>query len=280
MVEETVRELLDRAYSLYDKGEWSEALDLLKLLRNQEMYNATSIELAEATVLEGWNYWKKGEKVTAEYLWQLVLTSTSTTIVPTRTTEVSAHAGLAICCAEEGEKEEALEHAQLAQDLLPMEATINQVMNLNACGITMAKIGELERAEEILQKVAKINERLEKSDNPEIARKAKHQRAKNGYNLASLILIPQRRWNQALYELLEEVIPRYDKVNAETDLAAAYHRVSEVWMGKDDLDAALLAEKSSEFLWEKHQKDAPGRVETSRENIRKIELKKLEKEEE
>ncbi|MEA2098483.1 MAG: hypothetical protein U9P70_05420 [Patescibacteria group bacterium] len=274
METETVRELLSRAHSLYDDGEWNASLEILE---NQEIIKRASFkEIREAAVLAGFNYWKKGEKEKAFLLW---INVTGRVFEGwTRIEVASAHAGLGMYYAERDEKGMALEHARLAQDLLPEDATLNHVMHLNSCGITMAKIGELERAEEILKKVAKINEQLEKSDDPVIARKAKHQRAKNGYNLVSLILILQRRWDEAFSELELEVIPRYQNVGAETDEAAAWHRMSEIAESTGDLYVAYAHEKKSLYLWERHQKNAPGRVKMALENIREIEAKMREQE--
>lgn len=270
---EIVRELISKAYPLYDNGEWNKSLELLE--DQETISRASPIEAGEMAVLAGFNYWKKDEKENAFYLWSNAINETAEGW--TRIMAASAYAGLGMYYAEKGEKEKALEHAQLAQDLLPEDATLNQVMNLNACGITLAKIGELERAEEVLKKVAKTNEWLEKSDDPVVAQKARHQRGKNGYNKVSLVLIPKKRWDQALYELLNEVIPRYEEVGAETDLAAAHHQVSKIWIGKGNLDAALNAEEDSKLLWKRHQEDAPGRVEIADENIADIKAKMRER---
>ena len=185
----TVTELVNEAIELRDKGEWDAAR--FKLERARETADETIQNIDELVVAfctidmhDGWISWKKGEKGLAEILWMKVLENGSDII-----TQASAHAGLGIYYAEMGEKDKALYHSKLAFDLLPEEATMNQSMNLNACGIAQAKIGELERAEEILLKVARINEQLERSSNSVIAKKAKHQRAKNGYNLASLVYI-------------------------------------------------------------------------------------------
>jgi|GEM_PF-5461133 len=270
----TVRELLNKAHSLYDNGEWNKSLEILE---NQETISrASPQEAGEMGVLTGFNYWKKGERENAFYLWRNVVDEESEGW--TKIAAASAHAGLGMYYAEKGEKEKALEHARLAQDLLPEDATLNQVMNLNACGITLANIGELERAEEVLRRVAKTNEQLEKSGDSAVAQKAMHQRGKNGYNRVSLVLIPQKRWDMALYELLKEVIPRYEEVGAETDLAAAHHRVSEIWINMGNLDAALNAEEDSRLLWKRHEDDVPGRVKMSEQNI--VQIRKLMRERE
>ncbi|MBU3924654.1 hypothetical protein KJ854_01825 [Patescibacteria group bacterium] len=281
MIEEkTVKITICKAIELYDKGKWIAATHLLKDLLQEKI---SWKEKREIFMHLGWNYWKLGDKAEAIAFWDLALAAESDEI-----TQASAHAGLGIYYAEKGDKEKALHHAKLAQNLPPQNATIHQSMNLNACAISLAKIGELDRAEEVLRKVMQINFQLEQSYSPVIAKKAKHQRAKNGYNLASLILIPQSRFYEALMELDEEVIPRYVAVEAETDLAAAYHRIAEVDEKMADGDShytvrqkvlslALRAEERSSNLWRKHSDD-PKRIETAEKNIQRIKekIQKLE----
>jgi len=270
----TAREQIKQAYHAYDKGNWDRSFEIL-----EEIKGAVIEETMEILALFAWNYWKKGDKSNAAYYWTMVSNSKKAP----DTIRASAHAGLGIYYAEMDDKKEALRHAQLAQDLLPKDATANQNKNLNACGITMAEIGELKRAEEILKKVAQINEQLIKSDDLKTSKEATHQRAKNGYNLASRVYIPQERFYEATMELEEEVIPRYEAVGAETDLAAAYHRVAEVneKIAEGDshstvkiaaLKLALSAKEKSLALWQKHPDD-PKRVKTALENIKRIENK-------
>lgn len=277
----TVEEQIKQANYFYEKGDWDRFFEIL-----DEVKGANDQETMEILVSYAWGYWKKGAKSNAAYYWTMVSNSKKASDV----TIASAHAGLGIYYAEEGNREEALKHAQFAQDLLPEDATVNQNKNLNACGITLAEIGELKKAEEILQKVSEVNRRLINSIDLEIVREATHQLAKNGYNLVSLVYTPQGRYYEAIKELEEEVIPCYEAVKAETDLAAAYHRVAEVnekiaeagaisvSVKLAALKLALSAEKKSFKLWEKHKKDAPGRAETSLENIKRIENKMGEQE--
>ncbi len=277
----TVREEMDQAYWFYNKGNWNRASEVL-----DEMRSTSKQETMEALALYGWIYWKEGAKSNAAYYWTIVSNSKK---VPDAI-KSSAYAGLGIYYAKEGNKEEALKYIQLAQNILPEDATIQQVKFLNSLGITTATTGELSEAEKIFSKVAYMNQQLEKSDDPVIAEEGKHQRAKNGYNLVSLILIPQERFYEAIKELEEEVIPRYEAVGAETDLAAAYHRVSEVneKIAEADeisdsvklaaLELSLAAEYKSLGLWKKHQEDAPGRVETAQKNIKRIKDKTGEQE--
>lgn len=283
----TVREMINEANELYDKGEWIAALRILceaRSLAGEKISRLDELVLINRIIdmHEGWNYWKKGDIELAVIAWQTATEKGSDEI-----TQASAHAGLGIYFADKGNREKALYHAKLAQELLPEKATINQNMNLNACGISLAKIGELDRAERILLKVAKINEQLEGrpfeiSPDPALSKKAKHQRAKNGYNLVSLIYLPQGRWDEAIRELYEEVIPRYTAVGAETDIAAAYHRMAEAYekmaetggvdSKAEELEMALTYEKISLGFWQKHPDD-PTRVVTSEKNIANIKNK-------
>lgn len=274
----TVREKIDGAIELYDKGEWNAALELLEIIFQTCYVN--NKEAAEIHMLAAWNHWKRGEKDLAASVWMTTIQIAGADKI----TKASAHAGLGIYYAEKGDKEKALHHAKLAQELLPENATMNHAMNLNACVISLAKLGELEQAEALLRKVAEINEQLEKSDDSVLAKKAKHQRAKNGYNLASLVYIPQKRFTEAIKELNNEVAPRYVKVGAETDLAAAYHRLSEayefverpgIYEEKPKLEYALTLEIRSLNLWQKHPDD-PKRIETAEKNIQRIK-EKIEK---
>jgi tetratricopeptide (TPR) repeat protein len=251
---------ISEAMEDYNDGNWQPSINKLQAVK------------AEADVYISWNLWKMQKKGEAASIWKEVIFGT----VADDVTKASAYAGLGIYYAEMGNKEKALEYAQFAQNLLPENATANQNKNLNACGITMAKIGELDQAEKILSKVAYINQQLEKSDDPVIVREAKHQRAKNGYNLASLIYIPQKRFKEAVAELEARVIPRYIEVEAETDLAAAYHRISEVYENGTgvnyDLEQALHFEQLSFVLWQEHSDD-PERAKTARKNVSRIQKK-------
>ncbi len=260
----TVRGTIDSAVLLYNRGSWRDAATLI-----ENINGATQIEAYEMFALIGWIDWKIGgiNKSTAVLMWNDVIKNGEE--IADQTTLATAHAGLGIYYAENGNKDEALQHAQLAQDLLPENAISYQNRNLNSCGITMAKIGELSRAEEILKKVAKINEQLMKSNDQEIAREATHQRGKNGYNLATLVYIPQKMWNEAIEELQNVVILRYIEVGAETDLAAAYHRIAECYENLSDFENALIFEEKSLEFWKKHSDD-PQRVKTAEKNIRHL----------
>lgn len=264
----TVREVLDRAYSLCDKGEWDESLGILSII-----LGFTRAELAEIVSLQGRNNWEKGEKEKAYLFWSNVAF-----IRPGEATAVikaSVHAGLSMYYAEKGERAEALRNAQIALDLFSTDATLDQMMILKVCGITLAKAGEFEYAEKVLRRVAEISRQFEKSDDPVIVRKAISHRAGSGCSLVSLVLTPQKRWDDALYELLQEVIPRYVKTVDETNLAAADHQLSKAWRGKGNLSAALGAEKNSRLLWERY--DVPDKIEAANRNIAAIEKEMREK---
>lgn len=278
-----VRKGIDDAVKLYDAGNWQLSVEKLEFLIEKGIL-AGEMQKHEIEVLISWNWWKMGRKQDAVAIWKRVIVDTNVYGI----TLSSAHAGLSIYYAEIGNREEALKHAQFAQDFLSGYATVHQNKTLNSCGITLANIGELKKAEEILQKVSKINKQLINSIDPKIAKEATHQRGKNGYNLASLVYIPQERFYEAIKELEEEVIPCYEAVKAETDLAAAYHRVAEVnekIAGGDShltvntaaLNLALSAEEKSLTLWRKHPDD-PKRIETAQENIKRIENKMREQE--
>lgn len=275
-----IRKDIKEAIKEYNAGNWKLSIEKLENAKAK----ASAPEVAEIDTFIGWNKWKMQEKDEAARIWTLVLSVEAATH---NITKASAHAGLGIFYAEKGNKEKALRHAKLAQEL-PLNATVNQAMNLNACLISVAKLGDLKLAEEIWKRVANINEQLEKSDDLAIAKKAKHQRAKNGYNRASLILIPQSRFYEALMELEEEVIPRYIAVEAETDLAAAYHRIAEINEKLVDsgshntvksaaLDLAFQAEEKSLALWRKHPDD-PKRIETAEKNIQRIYIQRIKEE--
>lgn len=261
----TIREIIDESIALYDKGKWEAALNLLRPLLKHRLRRR---DRCEALMHIGWNFWKSGRKAMASDCWEAALGKYAD-----RITLASAHAGLGIYYATALDKAKALHHAKLAQELLPEKATMNQSMNLNACGIALAKLGELDRAKDVLQKVMEMNERLEKEGDSDLARRAKHQRAKNGYNLSSLVFMKQGKLEEALKELLNEVIPRYIAVDAQTDLAAAYHQVAAIHESRGNFPEALHYEEMSKEIWDKHRKDDPKRSETAAVNIARIEEK-------
>lgn len=256
----TVTKKIDKANDLSDKGDWSDALDLL-----EKITEATPQEKWKITNLRAWIYWKQGEKTAARNLWGFVVDSKAKKAIVT-----SAHTGLSIYWAERDNKEKAIKHAKLALFLPPGEATTRDTTNLNGCAIAMAKIGELKKAEELFEEAASLNRILVDSDSPEIERKATHQLAKNCYNLATLIHLPQENWKKALAKLHQAIIG-YKEVSAKTDEAAAHHRIAEVFENKRYLKKALTSETRSLQLWE--EKKIPDRVEMAKKNIARIKAK-------
>ena len=257
--------------ALYDKGKWQDAVGLLKPLLKMKI---SLSERREILMHLGWNFWKMSDKAMALTMWEAALAAGADNI-----TRAGAHAGLGIYYAELGKKRESLHHAKLSEELTPQGAEMNHVMNLNACAISLAKLSELERAEKLLRKIAKLNESLETSSDPEIAARASHQRGKNGYNLATLIYIPTGRLDKAKHELCDEVIPRYTKAQAANDLAAAYHRLSEISEKMSEsgnaespleqLELALVWEKVSLNFWREGPND-PGRIKTAEDNVKNL----------
>jgi len=263
----TVRELIDEVVRLQEMGEWSKSFKALAVIVCDR--DVTEETAGEIDMIAGWNKWKMGDKDSALKYWLAVLKNRRSTVK----TQAGAHAGLAIYYSEKADKEKTLRHAKLALELLPKNATLSISMNLNACGIARAKIGELDGAEKVLRKVAGMNEELERSKDPAIEREGALQRAKNGYNLSSLIYMKQGRFEEALNELLKEVIPRCIEVGAKTDLAAAYHQVAAIYENRGNFEKALEFEERSKAIWDEHIKDDPKRSETAQKNISRIKEK-------
>ncbi|MFA6097072.1 MAG: hypothetical protein WC788_05585 [Candidatus Paceibacterota bacterium] len=265
------RKIIKAATALYDKGKWHDAVDLLKPLLKTKI---SIKDRREILMHLGWNFWKMSDKAMALTMWEAALAAGADDI-----TRAGAHAGLGIYFAELGKKRESLHHARLSEELTPESAGMSHIMNLNACAISLAKLSELERAEKLLRRIAKLNEILETSSDPELAARASHQRGKNGYNLATLVYIPMGRLIEAKNELYDEVIPRYTRAQAAGDLAAAYHRLSEInekMSGSENsespleqLELALAWEKVSLNFWKEGPND-PGRIKTAEENVKKL----------
>ncbi|MCK5518924.1 MAG: hypothetical protein KAI61_05875 [Alphaproteobacteria bacterium] len=241
----------------------------------------------------GWDLWRYGQKGSAAIVWEELIKSSTNDLE-----KASAHAGLGIYYAEKKEKDKSLYHANLALELTPSNATISYAMNMNALGITLAKNKDYAHAESILKKVAGINELNEKSS----AQKSTHERAKNGYNLASQVYMPQaqaeldknikkKKFDEAIKELKEEVIPRYEAIRAypasasriESDLAAAHHRVAESYIGISDTTDNLAARPQILAMAKKYEDQSlalwigtasfPKRVKTAEDNIKNLEEK-------
>lgn len=245
----------------YDKGYWKESIiDLTALLEFASPAKKTEINMDI-----GWNNWKMRLKDEAAEIAKAVLADKETTDIA----KSSAHSLLSLYYSEKPDKKiEASEHARLAQELTSSSGLRHRV-NLNSCVIALGNMGDLTRAEQVFQKVAMENEKVEKTGNAKEVEKSKHQRGKNGYNFVSKVLIPQGRFDEAGKELIRNVIPRYMEVGAYTDLAAAYHQLSVVYRKQKKLKEALSYERMSLVLWEEYSDD-PTRAPQAEKNIKDI----------
>ena len=279
---DSVANLIKRAASLYDKGDWDDALGLLNKITeaasqkkgdpSSKRLKLTRQEEWEITNLKAWIYWKRGEKTAARNLWLAVADSRGKNKAEKEIIN-SANTGLGIYWAEQGNREQAIRHSQLAVFCPPEKAVIRDTINLNGCAVAMAKIGEFKRAKVLFKKASDLNKTLMNSEDPEVGKKAIHQLSKNCYNLAALIYIPQREWKNALIELHKAILG-YKEVSAGTDEAAAHHRTAEVFENQGRLKEALASETRSMQLWEK--KNIPDRVKMAKENIARIKTKLAE----
>jgi tetratricopeptide (TPR) repeat protein len=235
-----------------------------------------------AMILLGWIAWKQEEKVCAQKIWAAAYDSDFISEID----RVSAMCGLAIYHSELKSERGAGRASELIEEIISIledmdELSLDVSVRLNSVGIALANVKQFEKAEKIILQAMSINESIEQAGDARRMFEAIHQRAKNGYNLSSLILMKIGRHDEALTELTEEVVPRYETVKAETDLAAAYHRISEIYLVKanqketyeektDDLQKAYDFEYMSSLLWEKHLEDQPGRYTQATDNLKKI----------
>lgn len=233
----------------------------------------------------GWELWRTGQQQEAAQAWHGVLDNADATAADT----ASAHAGLSLFYAGRGDKDIALTHLNLALTTTPSDTSPVYVMN--SCAVSFAKLGDHAAAEDMLKKVAALNEQEEATAKPtEQARVARHQRAKNGHNLASLVYLPKKRFAEAVHELEKNVLPRYKliatakeeftgKETAATDLASASHWLSVAYeklaaqANISDkpalLKTALDYESYSCALW-KNNPENTTRIETAQKNYRNL----------
>lgn len=267
--------------ALYDEGHLESATEeLLKLMNETKELE----EYLGHQVLMGWIEWKRREKGIAKRYWADTHDNQFIRIKD----KISAFSGFAVYYSSletlEGDQK-ALEYVEriraIIEDMDRNELFVSK--NLNNVGIALSNVGKrrqdsaiIKEAEEILRAAASLNEQNEK-DNEEVdtARGAMHQRAKNGYNICSLILIPAGRLEEAFEELTKEVVPRYKRVEANTDLAAAFHWISEILLlkpdrSKEDLQRAYDYELHSKKIWDRHTEDQPGRSAIAQKNLDKI----------
>lgn len=282
IIAENVADLIKRATSLYEKGDWNDALNLLNKITESasqkkgdplnERIKLTFQQRWKITNLKAWIYWKRGEKTAARNLWLAVADSRGKNKAEKEIIN-SANTGLGIYWAEQGNREQAIRHSQLAVFCPPEKAVIRDTINLNGCAVAMAKIGEFKRAKVLFKKASGLNKTLMNSEDPEVEKKATHQLSKNCYNLAALIYIPQREWKNALVELHKAILG-YKEVSAETDEAAAHHRTAEVFENQGRLKEALASETRSMQLWK--NKNISDRVKMAEENIARLKKKLAE----
>ena len=252
---------------LYNQGKWAEAETELQKTMN---HLAELSSYLSALVLLAWINWKRNEKAQARYLWAATYENDYIKEIDC----VSAMCGLAIYHSElEGES--AKERTQSFIDKIKMkmkgigDLNVATAVQMNSLGIALAKIGNLDEADSILREAARMNEAMETLDDSR-AIEAMLNRAKNGYNRCNYVLIPGGALAAALKELTEEIVPRYVKVGAETDLAAAYHRISDVYVSLEEYATAYIFEEKSAQLWKKHFEDDPKRLPQALKNLQRI----------
>lgn len=227
--------------------------------------------ISSALSLLGWVVWKMGEKDLANEIWTEVLQVPDLLVAE----KISALSGKTIYLAEkDGFKDEVLRNVAIIRILLNGAAAVNSLLlsvALNSIGIALAKIGEKATAERILREAMVMNNAMAKDGklSAKIHLKARHQEAKNGYNLSTLIFLPSFRFREAVGMLLSRVIPLYKEAGATTDLAAAFNAVARAKKGfsKNNTQAARY-ELASMLYWQMSGK--VDRVCKSVENMQNI----------
>ncbi len=263
MEQNVISKAEEEAMAEYEQGNWLKSISLLVVLIK---FVDNLGKKSELSMNIGWNKWKLRLKDEAAEIALAILGNEKATNIA----KSSAHSLLSLYYSEKpGNEDLSSEHARLAQKLTPKNSEVRHRKNLNSCGIAMMNIGKLDRAEQVLRKVAEENESAEQSDDKTIAKNAEHDRGRNGYNL-SKVLVSLGRIEEAGKELIRNVIPRYMEVGAYTDLAAAYHQLSVVYRKQKKLKEALTYEKMSLVLWEEHSDD-PTRAPQAKKNIEDIE---------
>lgn len=263
-VEKTLEEIRKGPY---DTGNWGEAEQRLSEL--SKILNAAQCSVG---VLSGWNAWKAGKKDTAYNAWYQSALNPSITEADL----LSALCGMMLYQAETGKEKMALTLVlieQIKEKLNSLENTnIRLTVSLNSLGIGLAKLKRMEEAEAALREAMRLNGNI--ASTTEKRRDAIHQQSKNGYNLASLILIPGGRKNEAFHLLTEKVIPGYKEVGAETDLAAAYYRTA-LSCPAQALNYLILSAE----MWYLHKSDDKDRWRGAVENIKRELAKTLQEKE-
>ena len=98
----TVAEKIKEVTSLYDKGNWGNALVLLR-----KITGAAPQERWKITNFIAWINWKQGLKINARNLWETIVYEEDCN----KQILTSAHVGLSTHYANSNEREEALKHA-------------------------------------------------------------------------------------------------------------------------------------------------------------------------
>jgi tetratricopeptide (TPR) repeat protein len=268
---------------MYNHGDWKEAGEKLAELMD---HITDCSDYQGAQVLLGWIEWKRKNKDDALNLWGEAYNNECTKELD----RLSAMCGMAIYYSEGDAM-----NKQIAREIIDAimvvledmeEPSLDLSVRLNSLGIALANISEYVKAEMVLRQAIGINKAIELSDDHRLREEATLQQAKNWYNLCTLVLMKQGKRESdelALTEILCNVVHRYESVGAETDLAAAYHRISELHLkrlpssvekltekDKKNLQAAYDFEKMSTGIWNKHKGDDPKRLIQAEDNLKGI----------
>jgi outer membrane protein assembly factor BamD (BamD/ComL family) len=107
-----IREMINEAIGLYDKGEWNAAIASLYLLQGNPEISVK--EGREIKMYLGWNYWKKQDKDVAKSYWSDAISDyygildMDNAEKAASITKASAHAGLGIYYAPKKAKKKKL----------------------------------------------------------------------------------------------------------------------------------------------------------------------------
>ena len=178
----TVAEKIKEVTSLYDKGNWGNALVLLR-----KITGAAPQERWKITNFIAWINWKQGLKINARNLWETIVYEEDCN----KQILTSAHVGLSTHYANSNEREEALKHARLTLFFPPKEVTIKDTDDLNACAVALMAIGENDQAGILLREAMELNKILlnvaQDSSDLKIHEKIYEQLGQNARNLGKLM---------------------------------------------------------------------------------------------
>ncbi len=256
--------MIDKVTALYNEGKWDKSIELLDQMRT--IYNVDSQVIRHVNALNGWNLWKQSKRDEAAEYWQKALDILRAPDFVNST----VFSGLSLYMAYTDSVATVVKnYAMLSMAMIPDgEGTPGYTIRANACGIALAQLGDLNEAERVLEKTMRMNEEFESSENAEIAQIGKHQRAKNGYNLSALVLIPQGKYKEAREELFDRVIPRYQAVGATSDLAAALFRVGLTYEKEEHYLSALALYQKCLEKWK--EAGDPARIEQAEGNVDRV----------